>query len=141
MPANHGHPSPPFPPAALAARRERPDGSGGGEEAPQPLPANQFPNSTHPATGLYQGSKAAKWTSGYLAGCYWRAFNLTGDPKWAELAKAELPGLDQVAGETDVSVEAAGPSFVAAAWACALRRHALALGGSRAVRECGAPSC
>lgn len=50
---------------------------------------------------MYQGSKASKWTAGYLAGCYWRAYALTGDAKWARLAQAELPGLAKVAGETD----------------------------------------
>ena len=39
--------------------------------------------------------------AGYLAGCYFRAFNLTGDPRWAELGGAELAGLAPVAGETD----------------------------------------
>lgn len=86
--------------ADLADRRERPDGSGGGE-GPTPLAASLFPNSTHRSTGLYQGSKASKWTAGFLAGCYWRAYNLTGDAKWARLATAELPGLAKVAGETD----------------------------------------
>lgn len=84
----------------LADRRERPDGSGGGE-GPTPLVASLFPNSTDRSTGLYQGSKASKWTAGFLAGCYWRAYNLTGDAKWARLATAELPGLAKVAGETD----------------------------------------
>lgn len=48
---------------ALAARRVRPDGSGGGE-GPNPLPAYLFPNSTDPETGEYLGFENSKWTSG-----------------------------------------------------------------------------
>lgn len=51
--------------------------------------------------------------AGYLSGCYWRAYALTGDPKWARLAAAELPGLEEVAEERDVSA------------ACCVQLHAV----------------
>ncbi|KAL4448133.1 hypothetical protein ABPG75_005352 [Micractinium tetrahymenae] len=86
---------------AIAAIRERPDGSGPKPEGERVLPADQFPNSTDPGSGLWLGSQASKWTAGYLADCYWRAHALTGDPAWVELAAAELPGLEPVASETD----------------------------------------
>ena len=31
--------------------------------------------------------------AGYLSGCYWKAYTMTGDPSWADLATAQLPGL------------------------------------------------
>lgn len=45
--------------------------------------------------------------AGYLAGCYWLAYGMTGDQRWADLAAAELPGLEPVAAETDVRPTAA----------------------------------
>lgn len=85
----------------IAARRVRPDGSGGGEDHPNPIPPDAFPNSTSALTGEYEGSIASKWTAGYLAGCYFRAYMMTGDEQWADLGTAELPGLIDVAEEID----------------------------------------
>ena len=86
---------------ALSRRRVRPDGSGGGGTSGPVLRADQFPSWTDPGTGLYLGSKVDTWTSGFLAGVYYRMFALTGDARWAALGAAELPGLAPAAAKTD----------------------------------------